>query len=251
LEYSEANKKSHKLDINYCKSFINEWGEKTRLKDIIPQKLERFKTKKKKVNADATVNRYLEALSKMFNVAIANNLIKENSLKQVNYKIRFLSKNEEIRLFEVLDKNSHYHYLKPIVLCSLQTGMRRGEILHLEWTNIDFYTKHIELLQTKSGKSRKIPISTKFMNELQKLKANKVSEYVFTNQLTKTKYTEIKKGFNKALEKAEIHNFRFHDLRHTAATRMTEMGIDLAVVQEKLGHSDVRTTMRYPVSEKH
>lgn len=260
-EYSKANKKSYKLDNQYCKVFIEEWGAKTKLKDITPQKIERFKVKRMSDNANATVNRYLEALSKLFNVAISNNIAKENPMKQVkklktkNFKIRFLSKDEEVRLFEKIEAEEKYHYLKPIILCSLLTGMRRGEILNLKWSNIDFYTQHIELLETKSGKARKIPISKKLMSELIQIKEDTEylkSEYVFTNPATGNKYFDIKKGFNKVLEKAEIKDFRFHDLRHTAATRMTEVGIDLAVVQEILGHSDIKTTMRYahPVPER-
>lgn len=258
LEYSKANKRSHKLDDNYCKVFLEYFGKNSRLKDITPQKIERFKTFLKTDRQNSTVNRYIEALSKMFNIAISNNLFKENPLKQVkklkqnNYKIRFLTKEEEKELFKVLGQNKDYHYFIPIVICALQTGMRKGEILNLKWSNIDFENKFIELLKTKSGKARKIPISDKLMKELLKLKKNIICEYVFANPYTKTKYISIHKGFGEVLKKAKIEKFRFHDLRHTAATRMTEMGIDLAVVQEILGHSDVKTTMRYahPVPER-
>ncbi len=258
LEYSKANKRSYKLDENYCKVFIEYFGKNTRLKDITPQKIEKFKIYLKPDRKNATVNRYIEALSKMFNVAISNGIFKSNPLKQIkklkqdNYKIRFLTKDEEKALFKVLNEHEEYNYYIPIVICALQTGMRKGEIKNLKWSNIDFENRYIELLKTKSGKARKIPISDKLMAELIKLKANKISEYVFTNPITKTKYTHLQKGFTSALKKADIENFRFHDLRHTAATRMTEMGIDLAVVQEILGHCDVKTTMRYahPVPER-
>lgn len=258
LDYSRANKKSYKLDINYCKVFIEQWGKNLRLKDLTPQKIERFKSIMKADHQNSTVNRYLEALSKMFNIAISNNLAKENPLKEVkklkqnNYKIRFLTKEEEKALFEVFYENKSYHYFIPIVICALQTGMRKGEILNLKWSNIDFDNKFIELLQTKSGKARKIPISQKLMKELLQIRETKISEYVFANPYTKNRYQFIHKGFDEAVRKANIKKFRFHDLRHTAATRMTEMGIDLAVVQEILGHSDVKTTMRYahPVPER-
>ena len=258
LEYSKANKRSHKLDDNYCKVFSEFFGNNTRLKDITPQKLEKFKMYLKQDKRNSTVNRYLEAMSKMFNVAISNKIARLNPIKEIkklkqdNFKIRFLTKDEEAKLFEVLSSNKDYLYFIPIVICALQTGMRKGEIINLKWSNIDFDNKFIELLQTKSGKARKIPISDKLMIELCKLKEQKLSEYVFTNPYTKTRYVSIHKGFGEVLKKANIKNFRFHDLRHTAATRMTEMGIDLAVVQEILGHSDVKTTMRYahPVPER-
>ncbi|MCD7878947.1 MAG: site-specific integrase [Candidatus Gastranaerophilales bacterium] len=119
--------------------------------------------------------------------------------------------------------------------------MRKGEILALKWKNID--NKYIHILESKSGNSRKIPNS----GQLKELLYNipKDNEYVFYNHQSKTKYTDIKRQFNTAIKNANIDNFRFHDLRHTAATRMVNNGIDLVVVKEILGHADIKTTMRY------
>ena len=120
--------------------------------------------------------------------------------------------------------------------------MRRGEIFNLKWDNIDFDFNFIELTETKSGKSRKIPISNKLM-EIFKKRNN--SQYVFINKDTGEPFKDIKKAFRNILKQAQIKNFRFHDLRHTAATRMVEKGIPLPVVQELLGHAKISTTMRY------
>ncbi len=129
--------------------------------------------------------------------------------------------------------------------------MRRGEIFNLKWKDIDFDYGFIEVLETKSGKSRRIPISETLMevfNELPMEVFNELpkdSEYVFINKQTGEPYTDIHKSFTTALEIAKIENFRFHDLRHTVATRMVEKGIPLPVVQEIMGHAKISTIMRY------
>ena len=121
--------------------------------------------------------------------------------------------------------------------------MRRGEIFNLKWSNVDFEYDFIELLETKSGKSRKIPISSKLMKVLEEAKND--TEYVFINPDTNMPYNDIKKSFHSVLKKAGIEDFRFHDFRHTAATRMLEKGADIRTVQEILGHSSVSVTERY------
>ncbi len=99
------------------------------------------------------------------------------------------------------------------------------------------------MTETKSGRSRKIPLSTTLLSELDSRK--KSAKYVFTNPKTGDRYTTIKNGWSGLCKAAEIKGLRFHDLRHTAATRMVSKGIDLAVVQEILGHSQLTITQRY------
>jgi len=99
--------------------------------------------------------------------------------------------------------------------------------------------------ETKSGKSRKIPISSKLMKIFKKILTTSNSEYVFVNPSTNSNYIDIHRAFETVLKNAQINNFRFHDLRHTAATRMLEKGADIRTVQEILGHSSVSVTERY------
>jgi len=263
LEYSEVNKKSYKSDVLSTTIFLKYFGN-INLEDITPAKIEDFKRdiKKERNSKNATVNRYLQALSKMLNLAVANELLNKNpmwsvkKLKENNYKTRVLLPEEEKRLFEEIERGYEvvgrdkakkiiypYIHLKPLIICALQTGMRRNEIFKLKWAYIDFEYEFIELLETKSGKSRKIPISSKLMKVLNEAKNN--TEYVFLNPETNMPYNDIKKAFHTVLKKAEIKDFRFHDFRHTAATRMLENGADIRTVQEILGHSSVSVTERY------
>ena len=265
LEYSEVNKKSYKSDVLSTTIFLKYFGN-INLEDITPARIEDFKRdiKKERNSKNATVNRYLQALSKMLNLAVANELLNKNpmwsvkKLKENNYKTRVLLPEEEKRLFEEIERGYEvvgrdkakkiiypYIHLKPLIICALQTGMRKSEILKLKWSNIDFDYEYIELLETKSGKSRKIPISSKLMKIFKKILATSNSEYVFVNPSTNSNYIDIHRAFETVLKNAEINNFRFHDLRHTAATRMLEKGADIRTVQEILGHSSVSVTERY------
>ncbi len=246
LDYSETNNRNYKNNLYYIKIIMDYFEENTPAQKILPQTIEKFKeTLRIERNLkNSSINRYLEILSKMFNLGIDNGLITQNPVSKVkklqedNHKIRFLTTEEENRLYKALPD-----FLKPIVTVALQTGMRKGEILNLQWNNIDFEYGFIELLKTKTGKARKIPISDKLMEILKN--QEKESDYVFINPETGLPYVDIKKSFNKAKEEAGIKDFRFHDLRHTVATRLVEKGIDLLVVMDILGHTNIETTMRY------
>ena len=101
----------------------------------------------------------------MFRLGIKNKLITENPVTEIekfqedDHRVRYLTKDEETRMYEIIDKK--FPHIRPLVTCALQTAMRRGEIFNLKWDNIDFDFNFIELTETKSGKSRKIPISNK------------------------------------------------------------------------------------------
>lgn len=246
--YAKINKKSYGRDA-FIKYIGEYFGTETYVNEITAEKIEHFKAwlKDKRNSSNSTVNKYRAALSKCFNLGIINKLIDENPVKEVktfkedNHKIRYLTKDEENRMYTEID--NFFPYLRPLVTTALQTGMRRGEILNLKWSNVDFEYGFIELLETKSGTSRKIPISNTLKQELKKMSRD--NEYVFINKNTLKPYTDIHNSFRTILKKAKIENFRFHDLRHTVATRLVEKGIDLVVVKEILGHSKIETTMRY------
>ena len=244
---AKINKKSYGKN-PFGKVIGDYFGTDTLVSTIKVQKIESFKTylKEERKSSKSTINKYLFALSKMFRLGIRNKLITENPVTEIekfqedDHRVRYLTKDEETRMYEIIDKQ--FPYIKPLVTCALQTAMRRGEIFNLKWDNIDFDFNFIELTETKSGKSRKIPISNKLM-EIFKKRNN--SQYVFINKDTGEPFKDIKKAFRNILKQAQIKNFRFHDLRHTAATRMVEKGIPLPVVQELLGHAKISTTMRY------
>lgn len=252
--HAKNNHKKHQVKKYYLDKLEEYFNNGKPVNDIKPKDIETFKTYLRETRhlKNSSINRYLEILSKMFNLAIVNGELSENPvsksgfLKEDNHTIRFLTSEEEQRLFKSID--SVAPYLRPIVTIALQTGMRRGEILNLQWSDIK--NGYIELLETKSGKMRNIPISSTLSDVLATIPPK--SSYVFANPKTNKPYTDIKKSWKNVLDDAEISNFRFHDLRHTVATRMVEKGIDLLVVKDILGHARIETTLRYahPVPER-
>ncbi len=124
--------------------------------------------------------------------------------------------------------------------------MRRGEIFNLKWENLDLDRRLIKVEKTKSGKLRFIPINNTLFEELLKLKGkNEDSPYVFFNPETRKPFRDVSAAFKGACRRAKIEGLRFHDLRHTFASRLIELGADIVTVQNLLGHSTVTTTQRY------
>lgn len=247
LEYSEVNKKSYKSDISRTKLIKQFFGENTLIKDIQPEKIEKFKDFLLEQNrSKMTVNRYLEQLKTALRMAIDNDYLLKNPCQNIkkfpvkNYSVRYLKEDEEHRLFKVLPD-----YLKGIVIVALNTGLRKSNILELKWEQINFDFKFIEILENKGNKHIILPLNDTLYNFFIKTPEAERLGYVFINPETGLPYKDIKKGWRTALKQAKIENFRFHDLRHTVGTRLAKENVPVNVIKEILAHSDVKTTMRY------
>lgn len=255
LPWSKENKRSTN-DQYHIKTFRAFFKRKT-FAEITTMLIEKFKserrrtpTKAGKDRKPASVNREIECLSSIFSMAMRkpHRLISENpclevmKLSEENRRNRYLTGEEEERLLAACtDEREH---LKPIIMLALNTGMRRGEILSLRWAQVDFGRGQIHLTRTKSGKERDIPINTVIRDLLFNLERHS-SGFVFASEKTGRALTHCKRGFATALKTARIEDLHFHDLRHTAATRMAEMGAEPSTIKEILGHSDLRMTDRY------
>lgn len=152
---------------------------------------------------------------------------------------------------QLIDRRAH---LRPIVTLALLTLMRKRELLHLRWANVDFTRNVIHVMnsrreRTKGKKSRIIPMNSQAKTILLalQLKAGE-SEYVFPNPATGKPYTDIKTAFVAACEDAKVEDFWFHDLKRTGATRLGEAGADAFYIQYLCGHSDVKTSQVYTVA---
>lgn len=251
--YAKVNKRSWKDDFYRLRKFIELFGN-AHLHEISPIEIEKFKLAKLSDGlSKSTINRYLAILKRMFNIAIDWGYAKENPVKRVkfytekdNLKERILTEEEEDRLLEASSE-----HLRTILVVALNTGMRRGEILNLKWSQIDLQAREIKVEKTKSGKPRIVDINSFLLDVLTKLKnEHKDGQYVFLNPKTGKPYKKLQTSFNGACRRAGIKGLRFHDLRLTFASRLIMRGVDLIRVKELLGHSSVKMTERYTHSNR-
>jgi integrase len=124
--------------------------------------------------------------------------------------------------------------------------MRRGEILSFAWDQVDFSRRLIRIAQSKSGRFRAIPMNARVVAEMERLKARRDSEaYVFQSDRMDKHLGWLKRKWERAVREAKIPDFRFHDLRHTAATRFADCGADTFTIAAILGHATIQMSARY------
>jgi len=246
--YAKVNKRSWITD-DYMLRNIKTFFKDKYLQEIDSLLIEKFRSLLLDDGAKkSTTNRYLALLKKMFNLAVDWGYLKTNPVKKVklfsekdNLKERILSCKEEQKLLDACPQ-----YLKLIVLTALHTGMRKGEILNLRWDQVDFFNREIKVENTKSGKPRFIPINDLLFEALKNEKRlNGKSQFVFPNPKTNKPFKDIKKSFAEAIKQSGILSLRFHDTRHSFASRLVAAGVDIITVKELLGHHSVRVTERY------
>lgn len=160
-------------------------------------------------------------------------------------RLRYLEADEIARLVAAC-RASRNRALLAVVVLAVHTGMRKGEILGLEWPRVDLSSARITLEQTKSGQPRGVPINRDVYEALLALEpaAERRQGRLFPPGNDR-RGSQIRTAFEAALARAGITGFRFHDLRHTAASHLVMRGATLQEVKEILGHSDLRMTLRY------
>ena len=229
----------------------------------------------------ATLNRQVNALQGCLSRAVEWNVIQQHDLKKLkqlkvdNSKVRYLSKDEEValraslrtrnellkqerttknefrkqrRLGLLLDLSSYEFadHILPIALLAMNTGMRRGEILSLEWQHINLEAKSLTVAhdKTKSGNTRHLPLNSEALYALGHWQQNSgKTGYVFKNG--DSHINDFTNEWQKVIKSSQVENFRFHDLRHHFASKLVMASVDLNTVRELLGHADLKMTLRY------
>jgi integrase len=121
--------------------------------------------------------------------------------------------------------------------------MRKDEMLNLRWNDVDFIEGFVHIKESKSSKQRKVPMNHTVRNTIKEIKRE--GEFIFHNPKTGTRITDFFRSWKTARNDAGMPDLRFHDLRHTAATRMVQGGADLVTVRDILGHFSIIMTVKY------
>ncbi len=200
--------------------------------------------------ANATCNRYLALIKSSFNTGIKIMEVIDTrnpgeGLKMYDEvgRVRFLSEEELTRLLPMLIDDGGP--ISKIIRFLLATGLRLSEGLNARWSEIDLNNRVLVIPATrsKSKKTDSIPLNDTAIQVLEE--CDKSLPYPFANPNTKKPYVSIKKGFKKLMDRAEIENFRIHDLRHSCASVLINAGGSLYEVQAILRHSSSQVTEKY------
>ncbi len=257
LDYARVHKRDQN-DGQRMARLLAVFGDKL-ASEITPQDVERYKALQGSRLAPATVNRDLALLKATFNRARKAGKVPHNPVqvvplfKENNARTRCLTDEEEARLYSALPD-----YLRPFLVVALHTGMRWGELARLTWDDVDFYTGTLHVRESKSGEGRRIPMNRVVRETLQVVRREQVqrardqseggreilSHLVFCSARGHF-LRNFARGWYPALRQVKITNFRWHDTRHTAASRLVMAGVDLYTVKEILGHKTVAMTARY------
>jgi len=268
LEYVERRSaKRHgsvKLYLDWWADELGEYMLSEISKTLIAEKRDKLlSTEGRNVErrSPATVNRYMTALSHAFTIAINewewledHPMRKLAKLPEPRGRVRFLNDDERKRLLTACQDIRGAENLYLLVVLALSTGARHGELISLRWDQVDFKRKVIVLHDTKNKERRVLPLAHHALELVVKHHEERDAsvDIVFPAPRNPDAIWASRAAWLAALKKAKIENFRFHDLRHSAASYLAMNGASLAEIAEVLGHKTLAMVKRYShLSEAH
>lgn len=262
------------------------WFSQKRLDSLTSWQLDKWKSDQLKAGlSPLTVNRELAALRAVLTKAVEWDLLPEHPLRRVkqlkvddDHRVRYLTDTEEQRLFGALDarddlardkrakharwleergfapvpliKEAEFiDHLRPMILLSMNTGLRRGELFKLKCSDIDIGRRQLKVraAAAKSGRSRHVPLNDEAFEVIERWLLQRVGQaddLVFPGKDGRP-LTDLSSAWERLRKAAQLTDFRWHDLRHHFASRLVMAGVDLNTVRELLGHADLKMTLRY------
>jgi integrase len=280
-DYAEARLKNGAQSVKRVKAI---WRSllKKRMVDISAAEVDRLRTKRlAEGRQPATVNRDVAALSGVFSHWVENTKGATHPLAGLELldvaddeSVRYLSPDEAKRLREALaardqagkdararanewrasrgyelkpQPDAYFDHLTPMVLLSLNTGLRQGELFSLEWKSVDLRLNTITVLasHSKGNTTRHIPLNAEALEVLKAIKPEAAAGLVFKSPISGGRFNNVKKAWAEVAKAAKLPTLRWHDLRHDFASQLVMRGASLFTVQKLLGHSNPRMTQRY------
>jgi len=254
LAYSATNHspKTTRAFLTAFREFTRVIGEKP-IRFVGVRDIEQFLSVKKSEASERTARMYFVTLASAFQTAVRWKYLHANPFRQVQKpkppeKIPVYFSKDAFRRLQTVTEDSD---LRELAQLAVSTGMRLGEILNLQWTDIDLIRKVIRVgnrdgFTTKSKKGRNIPVSDQLAELMQSRKARASSELVFhiNGKLLRDEF--VSKRFKHFVRKAGLNDkLHFHSLRHTFASWLVQDGVSLYEVQKLLGHSNITVTQVY------
>lgn len=259
------------------KSLLNK-----RMVDITAQMVDKQRDKRILAGAaPATVNRDVAALSGVFSHWVANTAGAEHPLAGLealdvpdDETVRYLSDDESKRLRQALaDRDTeaaaarargnqhraardyelkptiegYCDHMTPMVLLSLNTGLRQGELFSLTWKQVDLERRTLTVLasHSKGNSTRTVPLNDEAMAVMTAIRPEAAAGLVFKSPVTGERFDNVKKAWAEITKAAKVPDLRWHDLRHDFASQLVMRGVSLYKVQKLMGHANSKMTQRY------
>lgn len=250
LAYSKAHKRTYTDDVARMERILT-WFRDRSADTVTPQEIERHFEQCIEIEgwAPSTVNQYRSLLSLTYRLAIRNGKASSNPARSTrhrredNSRVRYLTPEEETKLRAVLVKEWLGHI--PELDLALHTGLRLSEMCGLDWQDIDLARRLLVVRRGKNGEARYARLNSVALKALDDLRRRSEGTGPVIRNLAGEPLAGPRYWFEKAIVKAGLADFHWHDLRHTFASRLTMAGVGLRAVQDALGHKSVAMTVRY------
>jgi len=250
LAYSKAHKRTYDDDVQRMER-MRGWFRDRSADSVTPQEIERHFEEciEEEEWAPSTVNHYRSLLSLTYRLAIRNGKATSNPARATrhrredNSRVRYLTPEEEAKLRGVLEAEWAGH--TPEFDLALHTGLRLSEMYGLDWQDVDLARRLILIRRGKNGESRYARLNSIALKALAELRKRGDRTGPVIRNLAGEPLAGPRYWWDKAITKAGIADFHWHDLRHTFASRLAMAGVGIRAIQDSLGHKSVAMTVRY------
>jgi integrase len=251
LVYSKRNKRSYRTDVPRFRS-LTDWFGRHAAEELTPKEIESSlaKAAEKGKWAPSTFNHYRSLMSLSYRLGILNRKVTSNPARSVthrredNNRVRFLTVEEEGKIRKVIESKWASHM--PELDLAINTGLRKGSQYGLSWDMVDWTGRMLNIPRTKNEEPIHVPLNDAAVAALRVVHSSGDGRgRVFQSSKTGQPLENGRHWFDDAVAEAQIKYFRWHDLRHTFASRLRMKGAPLEDIADLLGHKSLTMTRRY------